>query len=566
MLKKILIVGGVAGGMSAAARIRRLDEKVEIIVFERGEHVSFSNCCLPYHLSGTVATSEELVLTTPQALKANYNIDARVRHEVIDIDRANSEVEVRDLNTGKIYREAYDKLLLSPGAVVPLPPIKGLDDIRFFTVRNVQDVEMIQQHLSDTNAADIIVVGGGFIGVETAENLKMAGYEVNLVEMLPQVLMTFDFDMVQILQKELVDQGVKLYLNEAVSAFEDGQAVLKSGKKMPADVVIMATGSKPDSALAAKSGLELTDRKAIKVDQNFLTSDPDIYAIGDAVEVFYSLSRQTAPLPLAGPAIKQARFVADHMYGRYTMNTGYIGSSCLKVFNYNAAVTGLTENTIKGHNLPVAYDYVYVIPKDMVGIMPEAKNQYLKVIFEMPTGKILGAQCIGRGDVVKRCDVIAAMLKFGPTLEDLKDLELCYAPPFSIARDSVNFAGYVGLNILHGDIKQIHVADIRGLVESGAYFIDSRTKEEFDSGHIKGAVNIPLQELRQRMDEVPKDRAVYLYCRSSTRSYNAVCALQNSGWNNVFLVSGSMLGVSWCEWFEDQRTGREPIVTKYNFN
>lgn len=566
MLKKVLIVGGVAGGMSAAARIRRLDEQAEIIVFERGEHVSFSNCSLPYHLSGVVATSEELVLTTPESLKSHYNIDARVRHEVIDIDRAKSEVEVKNLNTGEVYREAYDKLVLSPGAKVPVPPIKGLDEVSCFTVRNVTDVRRIQECLSETEAVNVVVIGGGFIGIEAAENLKMAGYEVYLVEMLPQVLMTFDFDMVQILQKELIDQGVKLYLNQAVNALEEGHAVLSSGEKLPSDIVIMATGAKADSALAEKAGLELTERKAIKVDQNFLTSDPDIYAIGDAVEVFYALSRQTAPLPLAGPALKQARFAADHMYGKYTMNTGYIGSSCLKVFDYNGAVTGLTENIIKRNNLQVPYDYVYVIPSDIVSIMPGAENQYLKVIFEIPTGKILGAQCIGRGDVVKRCDVIAGMLKFGPTLEDLKDLELCYAPPFSIGRDSVNFAGYVGLNILHGVIKQVHVSEVRGLVESGAYFVDSRSKGEYDCGHIKGAVNIPLYELRQRMDEIPRDQPVYLYCRSSTRSYNAVCALQNSGWDNVILVSGSMLGISWYEWFEDQRTGRDPIVTEYDFN
>ncbi len=565
MLKRVLIVGGVAGGMSAAARIRRLDEEVDIIVFERGEHVSFSNCSLPYHLSGVVDSSEELVLTTPQTLKGNYNIDARVRHEVIDIDRSKNEVIVKNLNTGEIYRENYDKLVLSPGARVPLPPIKGLDEITYFTVRDVRDADTLRKRIAETGSANVVVVGGGFIGVETAENLQMAGCNVALVEMMPQILLTFDFDMVQILQKEMTDKGIKLYLNQAVRAFEDGQAVLDSGEKLPADIVVMATGAVPVSDLAEKSGLELTGRKAIKVDTNFLTSDPDIYAIGDAVEVYHRLSGQMAPLALAGPALKQARFIADHMYGRYTMNTGYIGSSCLQVFDYNGAVTGLTENIIKRNKLPIPYDYVYVIPTDMVSIMPDAENQYLKVIFEVPTGRILGAQCIGKGDVVKRCDVIAAMLKFGPTLEDLKDLELCYAPPFSIGRDSVNFAGYVGLNILHGNLKQVHVSDVRGLVESGACFIDSRYKSEFDCGHIKNAINIPLHEMRQRMDEVPKDRPVYLYCRSSTRSYNALCALQNSGWDNIFLVSGSMLGVSWYEWFEDQRTGREPIVTEYNF-
>ncbi len=565
MPEKILIVGGVAGGMSTAARVRRLDEEAKIIVFEKGENVSFSNCCLPYHLSGMISPSEKLILSNPQTFKAFYNIDARVKNEVIGIDRAKKEVEVKDLRSGEIYREAYDKLVLSPGGEVVIPPIKGLDKIPYFTVRDVEDVDSLNKYLISTQAKNVVVIGGGFIGVEAAENLKMAGYDVSLVELMDQVLMTFDFDMVQILQKEMVDQGMKLYLKEAVDAFEEGQVLLRSGTKLAADAVVMATGVRPLSDLAEKAGLELGARKAIKVDNNYLTSDPDIYAIGDAIEVYHRLSGEMAPLALAGPALKQARFVADHIYGKYTMNTGYIGSSCIKVFDFNGAATGLTESLIKKNNLNISYDYVYVTPQDSVGIMPDAQLQYVKVIYELPTGRILGAQCIGRGDVVKRCDVIAGMLKFNPTLEDLKDLELCYAPPFSISRDSINFAGYVGLNLLHGVIKQVHVNQVRGLVESGAYFLDVRERAEFHSCTIKRAVNLPLSELRQRMDEVPKDVPVYIYCLSSLRCYNALCALQNKGWDNIYLMAGSMIGLSRYEWFEDQRTGRDPIVTGYIF-
>lgn len=565
MNKRILIVGGVAGGMSAAARIRRLDEDAEIIVFEKGYNVSFSNCSLPYHLSGLVPRSEKLVLMDPPSLKDSYNIEARVRHEVIGIDRKNKEIEIKDWEAGTVYREAYDKLILSPGAKVSIPPIKDLDKIPSFTVRDVEDVDSLNKYLIKKQATDVVVIGGGFIGVETAENLKMRGLNVSLVEFAPQILTTLDLDMVQILHKEMVDQGVKLYVNEAADAFTEGYVVLRSGIKLPADAVVLAAGVRPLSDLAEQAGLELTERKAIKVDANYLTSDADIYAIGDVIEVPYHLTGSNGPLALAGPALKQARAVADHIYGRVTENTGYIGSSCIKVFDFNAASTGLTENAIQRQNLNIDYDFVYLIAKDSVSLMPTAQDQHLKVIYEVPSGRILGAQCIGKGDVVKRCDVIASMLKFNPTLEHLKDLELCYAPPFSTARDSVNFAGYIGLNCLRGDYKQVPVSAARGLVEANAYIIDVREEREFANGHLKNAINLPLSQLRNRMDEVPKDRPVFLYCLTSLRSYNAARALQNKGWDNIWGISGSMLGISWYEWFEDQRTGREPIVTKYRF-
>ena len=366
MSKKILIVGGVAGGMSAAARLRRLDEDAEIIVFEKGYNVSFSNCSLPYHLSGLIPRSEMLVLMDPPSLKISYNIDARVRHEVIGIDRNNKEVEVRDLETGTVYRETYDKLILSPGAKVSIPPIKDLDQIPYFTVRDVEDVDSLNKYLIEKQATDVVVIGGGFIGVEAAENLKMRGLNVSLVEFAPQILTTLDFDMVQILHKEMVDHGVKLYVNEAADAFADGHVVLRSGTKLPADAVVLAAGVRPLSDLAEQAGLELTDRKAIKVDANYLTSDADIYAIGDVIEVPYHLTGSTGPLALAGPALKQARAAADHIYGRVTNNTGYIGSSCIKVFDYNAASTGLTENAIRRQKLAIDYDFVYLFMKDAV--------------------------------------------------------------------------------------------------------------------------------------------------------------------------------------------------------
>ena len=564
-MKKILIVGGVAGGASAATRLRRLSEEDNIIMFEKGPHVSFSNCALPYHLSGLIDEADKLVLMSPEKFKAQYNIEARVNSEVVSIDRKNKEIEVKNYLTGEIYKESYDKLILSPGAKPIVPNIKGLDKVNVFTIRNVVDIDKLNRFVKELNAKDIAVIGGGFIGVEAAENLREAGYNVSLIEAMNQILKPFDYDMVQILHKEMYDKGINLIVGDKVENFEENKVVLSSGKKVNAKAVVMAIGVSPEITLAKEAGLEIGVTGAIKVDSNYKTSDDDIYAVGDAIEVYNALTHSMTKLSLAGPALKQARSVADHINGKKGINKGYIGSSAIKVFDYNAASTGLNEGLIKALDMNINYDIVRLITNDKVGIMPDAKPLHFKLIFEVPTGKVLGAQAIGLGDVAKRVDVIATIIKLGGTVEDLKDLELCYAPPYSTAKDVVNYAGYIASNILSGDFKQVNVDKVRELVESNAYIVDVREVREFENGHIKGAKNIPLSELRERVNEIPKDIPVYLHCRTGQRSYNATLALQNLGYKNIYNITGSFLGLSFYEYYNDVTTNRESIVNKYNF-
>jgi NADPH-dependent 2,4-dienoyl-CoA reductase/sulfur reductase-like enzyme/rhodanese-related sulfurtransferase len=565
MKKKILIVGGVAGGASAAARLRRHSEEDQIIMFEKGPHVSFSNCSLPYHLSGIIETPEKLVLMSPEKFKAQYNIEARINSEVISINRDKKEVTVKNNLTDETYIESYDKLILSPGAKPIVPNFPGIDKVNVFTIRNVVDIDRLNRFVKSMGSKDVTVIGGGFIGIEVAENLKDAGYNVTLIEAMEQILRPFDYDMVQILHKELHDHGINLIFGDKVSGFEEDKVILASGKKIDAKAVIMAIGVAPETDLAREAGVELGETRALKVDQNYRTNDEDIYAVGDAVEVYNSLTHSMTKLSLAGPAQKQARAVADHINGISVLNTGYIGSSAIKVFDYNGASTGLNESLIEVLGLNINYEIVRLILSDKVGIMPDSSPIHFKLLFEVPTGKILGAQAIGKGNVDKRIDVIATAIKFGGTVNSLKDLELCYAPPFSTAKDVVNYAGYVASNLLRGDFKQVNVDKVRDLIESGAYIVDVREKVEFDRGHLKVAVNIPLSELRDRASEIPKDVPVYIHCRTGQRSYNAVLALQNMGYNNLANITGSFLGISLYEYFNDITTGREKIVTEYNF-
>lgn len=564
-MKKILIVGGVAGGASAAARLRRLSEEDKIIMFEKGPHVSFSNCALPYHLSGVIDEADKLVLMSPEKFQSQYNIEARVNSEVISIDKVNKEIEVKNYLTGETYRESYDKLILSPGAKPIVPNIPGIDKVNVFTIRNVVDIDKLNKFVKDLDAKDVAVIGGGFIGVEAAENLREAGYNVSLIEALNQILKPFDYDMVQILHKEIYDKGINLIVGDKVENFEENKVVLNSGKKINAKAVVMAIGVSPETTLAKEAGLEIGVTGAIKVDSNYKTSDDDIYAVGDAIEVYHALTHSATKISLAGPALKQARSVADHINGKKGINKGYIGSSAIKVFDYNAASTGLNEGLIKALNMNINYDIVRLITNDKVGIMPDAKPMHFKLLFEVPTGKVLGAQAIGMGDVAKRVDVVATLIKLGGTVEDLKDLELCYAPPYSTAKDVVNYAGYIASNLLNGDFKQVNVDKVRDLVENNAYIIDVREVREYENGHIKGAKNIPLSQLRERVNEIPKDVPVYLHCRTGQRSYNAALALQNLGYKNLYNVTGSFLGLSFYEYYNDVITNRESIVTKYNF-
>ncbi|QVK18461.1 FAD-dependent oxidoreductase [Mycoplasmatota bacterium] len=564
MSKRILIVGGVAGGASVAARVRRLDEHAEVTMFERGPHVSFSNCALPFFLSRTVKQSDNLVLMSPAQFEKQYNINAKVNSEVVKISPEEHKVVVKDLISGETYEEEYDKLFLSPGANPILPnSIKGINSKHVFPVRNVVDIVHIDNYIKENNVKDVAVIGGGFIGLEIMENLKMSGINVTLIEAVDQVMRPLDKDMVQIIQKEIIDNGVELIVNDPLCNIEEDKVILQSGKEVEAQMVVVAIGVKPEISLAVEAGVELGETGAIKVDANYQTNVKDIYAVGDAIEVYSSLLHKPTRLTLAGPAQRQARGAADHMYGRTVQNKGVIGSSCVKVFELNAANTGLNERDCIKNN--IKYDFVYLIPGDRVGILPTANPMHLKLIFEVPTGKILGCQAIGKGNIVKRVDVIATMITMGGTLEDLKELELCYSPMFSTAKDPLNHAALVALNILNGEFKQVKVSKIRKIVENGGFIIDVREPHEWEKGHIKNAVNIPMSMFRQRLDEIPTDRPVYVHCRSAQRSYNVARALGQLGFDNIYNISGSFMGICYNQYFEDVSLERDKIVTEYNF-
>lgn len=567
MERTIVIVGGVAGGASAAARVRRLDAHARILMFERGEHVSFSNCCLPYHLSGTIENSDSLVLMSPEKFARQHDIEARVNSEVTQIHPEEKKVMVKNLQTGECYEEHYDKLILAPGANPVMPgSIKGIGKKHVFSIRNVADIQKLKQYIDQNHVRKAAVIGGGFIGVETAENLKMAGISVALVEGSSQILLPFDSDMVQIFHKEMMDNGIRLYLSGILREIkEDAIVVQRQGKEetIEAEVVVMAVGVAPETDLARKAGLGIGSTGGILVNKNYQTTDPDIYAVGDAVESFHRLLGRPGRLALAGPAQRQARAAANHIYGGSDVNHGFIGSSCIRVFGQNGACTGLNERTAK--EAGISCEYAHAIAPDKVGLMPDSHYMNLKLIFEVPTGRILGAQAIGKGNTDKRIDVIAAMIAMGGTLEDLKELELCYSPVFGTAKDVVNLAALIGLNLLNGCYRQVPVTAVRGLVEEGAYIVDVREEHEFRAGHLKGARSIPLSQLRQRMEEIPRDIPVYIHCRTGQRSYYAICCLQGHGYKNVRNISGSFLGISLYEYFHDKDGKRTPVVTEYNF-
>ena len=564
MSKRILIVGGVAGGAGTAARARRLDEDAEIIMFERGPHVSFSNCALPYHLSGVVKDCDDLVLMCPSKFAEQYNIDARVRNEVLAINREEKTVEVKDLETGETYTEAYDKLVLSPGAN-PIKPgsIRGVNNDNVFTIRNVVDIDKLNQYVDDNDVEDVAVIGAGYIGVEIAENFIHSGKNVALIEALDQVMQPFDFDMAQIIQKELYDKGVNVLLSDPLAEVYDDHVVLKSGKKIEAEAVVLAIGVSPETELAEDAGLKIGETGGIEVNHNYVTSDPDIYAVGDVIEVYSKIARCKTRLPLAGPAQRQARATANHIYNIPTRNNGVIGTSVIRAFDYNAAATGLNEKQLK--DAGISYDFVYIIPTDKVGLMPDANPLHFKLIYEVPTGKILGAQAVGKGNVDKRIDVIATAILMDATVEELSESELAYAPLFSTPRNAVNQSSLVAINLINNRYNQVPVTKVRELVEEDAFIVDVREEDEYAEGHLVNSVNIPLSELRERTDEIPKDEPVYLHCRTAQRSYNAVLALQGMGYRNVTNISGSFLGICCYEYFLDQTTDRDKIVTEYNF-
>ncbi len=565
MSKKYLIVGGVAGGASSAARLRRLDESAQVIMFDKGPYVSFSNCCLPYHVSKIVPKLASLVLMDPEKFAKQYNIEVRVNSEVISINREERYVTVKNHETSETYDEYYDALVLSPGAKAISPRFEGKDKIDIFTVRNVPDIANVMKFIDSKQPKHMTVIGGGFVGVEMAENLREIGIEVTLVEAMEQIMTTFDYEMVQILHKTLLDHGVELILKQRVSKFSENKVILENGTEIETNGVILSIGVAPMTEFLKDSGINLDDRGYILVDNNYKTNDSYIYAVGDAIKVRNALSNLIEPLPLAGPANKQGRLVADHINGQDIDNRGYIGSSVIKLFDFTGAVTGLTERYIKQRQLAIDYEVIYLGPFDRVGLMPGVKPILMKVIFEKGSGKVLGAQALGEGQVEKRIDVIATAIKFGGTVKDLQDLELCYAPPFSTGKDAVNHAGYIGNNLNRGDFKQVRFTQVRELHDKGAQIIDVREEMEYENGHIIGAKNIPMSQMRQRVNELDKSKPVYVHCRTAQRSYNITLYLQSLEYE-VYNIAGSYLFISVYEDTIDRlENNRKSILTKPNF-
>lgn len=527
---KVVIVGGVAGGATAAARLRRLDEKAEIIVLERSGFVSYANCGLPYYVGGVISRRGALTLQTPESFRTRFNIDVRVKNEVVEILRESKQVRVRRLEDGTEYLENYDKLILSPGAKAVIPPVAGVDSDKIFTLRTVEDTFKIDDFIKEKLPSQAVVIGGGFIGIEAAENLRNRGIAVTLVEWADQVMPQMDYDMACILNAHLRAQGVTLRLGTRLTAFseKEGKLIAHTDKgDIEADMTLMSVGVVPDTALAKQAGLTLGLKGAIVTDEHMRTSDESIYAVGDAVQIKNSVSGKDALIALAGPANKQGRIAADNICGIGSRYKGAAGSSVLKVFEMTAAFTGLSEKAAK--DLGLEADKVVLFSPNHATYYPGAKNMTLKVIFEKKSGKILGAQAVGYEGVEKRIDVLSAAIRAKMTAYDLQELDLCYAPPFSSAKDPVNMAGYVIANVLEG-CKQFHWTDLPAAsADENAVLLDVRTNEEFAAGHFKGALHIPVDELRERLNELDKKKKIYVNCQSGLRSYIACRILSGNG-------------------------------------
>ena len=531
---KVIIVGGVAGGASAAARIRRLDEQAEIIVFERSGYVSYANCGLPYYVGGVITDPAELTLQTPESFFSRFRIDVRVRHEVTDIDTAAKTVTVKKLDSGEVFTERYDKLLLSPGAKPTLPPLAGVEGERIFTLRTVEDTFRIREFVEKNAPKSAVLAGGGFIGLEMAENLRELGLTVTIVQRPRQVMAPLDADMAVQLHKTLERHGVALRLGSSVEGFvhENGEVVtlLKDEEPLRSDMVILAIGVTPDSSLAKKAGLQLGQKGSIVVNDRMETSAPDVYAVGDAVEVRHFVTGKPSLISLAGPANKQGRIAADNICGGNSRFGGSQGSSVLKLFELTAAVTGINEKTAQAAGID--YEKVVLFPASHATYYPGAKTMTMKVLFERETLRLLGAQIVGYEGVDKRIDVLATAIRLGAKATDLTELDLAYAPPYSSAKDPVNMAGFMIENIATGKVKQFHWHDVPTLPREGSVqLLDTRTVWEYSRGHAEGFVNIPVDELRERLGELDKGKPVYIMCQSGLRSYISSCILTNLGFD-----------------------------------
>lgn len=539
-MDKIIIVGGVAGGASAAARLRRLDEHAEIILFERGEYISFANCGLPYYIGGKITQKEALTLQTPKSFHARFRVDVRVRHEVIGIDRQGKTVLVKNHATGEEYRETYSKLILSPGAEPIKPPIPGTDLAQVFTLRNIPDTYRIKEFIETRKPKSAAVVGGGYIGIEMAENLHEEGLKVTVIEALKQVIAPLDYDMACDVHNHLRKKGVALHLESGVTAIEERGGTLKvttTKGEISADMLILAIGVRPESSLAKEAGLSVNERGCIVVDKTMLTTDPDIYAVGDAVEITDFVTGQKAFVPLAGPANKQGRIAADQICGINSAYTGTQGSAILKVFDLTVATTGLNEKTARRLGIP--YEKSYTYSGSHAGYYPGSVSMSIKTLYSPENGRILGAQIVGGEGADKRCDVFATAIRGGMTAKHLTQLELCYAPPYSSAKDPVNMAGFVIENLMEGQVKNFHWHDVDSLPRDGsAILLDVRTKGEYaGDGHIEGFQNIPLDELRDHLDTLDQSKPVYVHCLIGLRAYVAARILTQHGFD-VYNLSG----------------------------
>lgn len=538
MSKKVLIVGGVAGGASTAARLRRLDETAEIIMFERDEYISFANCGLPYYIGENIKERSKLLVQTPESMNARFNIDVRNNSEVIGIDINKKVVKVKSKDKGT-YEESYDYIVLSPGAKAIKPNIEGINSNKIFTLRNIPDTDKIKAYVDKNETKSAVVIGGGYVGVEMAENLKERGLEVTLVEAAPHVLAPFDTDIVVMVEKELSDNGIDLVLNDGVKAFKDSgnniEVTLNSDTKLTADLVVLAIGVTPDTGFIKEAGIKLGARGHILVNERMQTNIEGIYAVGDAIEVVDFINKQNTAIPLAGPANKQGRIAADNIAGLDSSYKGTQGTSIIKVFGLTAASTGNNERTLSKLNIP--YKVIFVHPVSHASYYPGALSMTLKLIFNAE-GKILGAQGVGYDGVDKRIDVLATVIRLGGTVSDLTELELSYAPPFSSAKDPVNMAGYVAENVLAERMEVLTTEQFMAYDKQNATILDVRTEMEYNNGHIEGAINIPVDSLRDRLGELDKSKEILEYCQVGLRGYVAARILAQNGFKVKNLTGG----------------------------
>lgn len=539
MSKKIIIVGGVAGGASTAARLRRLDEHANIIMFEKGEYISFANCGLPYHIGGTISEREKLIVTSVESMSNKFNIDIRNFSEVVKIDKKNKTVTVKNHKTNEIYEENYDNLVLSPGASPIKPPISGINDCdNLFILRNIPDTDKIKNFINENKPKHVTVVGGGFIGLEMLENLYDLGLNLTLVEASEQVMAPLDIEMASIIHEHIVDKGIQVILKDGVNSFENNgkKIVLASGKEINTDMIILSIGVKPETNIAKECGLKLNQRGAIVVDKHMKTSDNNIYALGDAVEIMDFVNKKPTMIPLAWPANRQGRIVADNICGKKSEYKGSLGSSVAKVFDYTVATTGNNEKTLK--KLGINYEVIHIHPSSSASYYPGAFPISYKMTFDPKDGKIFGAQGVGINGVEKRIDIIATAIKGNLNIYDLQDVEVCYAPPYNSAKDPVNMLGYYAENIIEKNVNVIQWYEVDKLDNNNSIILDIREEFELATGVIENSINIPLTVLRHRLNEIPKNKMIYVTCQVGLRGYIACRILSQNGFDCANIDGG----------------------------